>query len=148
MSGKDVVITVLRGFSAGSVTFLVAAGFSLIFGLLDVLNLSQGTLYMIGAYVGWTVYVRPDTFIDILTPVLLILVGFTLKPLWNRLAGKVQLQPKVRKVLSWVTIAVGIVLLGLLLTRYPIAGWDLNKYSESPISYSYMAESRSANHSG
>lgn len=140
MSGKDVVITVLRGFSAGSVTFLVAAGFSLIFGLLDVLNLSQGTLYMIGAYVGWTVYVRPDTFIDILTPVLLILVGFTLKPLWNRLADLVQLQPKGRKVLSWVMIAVGVILLGLLLTRYPIASWDLNNYSESPISYSYMAD--------
>ncbi|HOZ38829.1 MAG TPA: hypothetical protein PLH64_08800, partial [Anaerolineaceae bacterium] len=44
MSGKDVLITVLRGFSVGSVTFLVAAGFSLIFGLLDVLNLAQGTL--------------------------------------------------------------------------------------------------------
>ena len=27
MSGKDVVITILRGFSVGSVTFLVAAGF-------------------------------------------------------------------------------------------------------------------------
>jgi len=140
MSGKDVLITVLRGFSVGSVTFLVAAGFSLIFGLLDVLNLAQGTLYMIGAYVGWTVYVRPDTFIDVLTPVLLILAAFSLSSLWGRLAGQIKLAPKARKIVAWLLILAGFVLLALVLTRYPIASWDLDKYNESPITYSYMAD--------
>ena len=140
MSGRDVLITVLRGFSTGSVTFLVAAGFSLIFGLLDVLNLAQGTLYMIGAYVGWTVYVRPDTFIDVLTPVLLILAGFSLSALWGRLASRIQLAPKARKIISWLLILAGFGLLALVLTRYPIAIWNLNNYSESPITYSYMAD--------
>ena len=68
MDDQDFVITLLRGLSVGSLTFLVASGFSLIFGLLDVLNLAHGTLFMIGAYIGWTVYVRPDTFVDLLTP--------------------------------------------------------------------------------
>lgn len=140
MSGKDVLITVLRGFSVGSVTFLVAAGFSLIFGLLDVLNLSQGTLYMVGAYVGWTVYVRPDTFVDVLTPVLLILAGFSLSSLWERLARRIHLTGKMQKFAAWMLILVGFGLLALTLSRYPIASWDLNKYSESPITYSYMAE--------
>ncbi len=140
MSGKDVLITVLRGFSVGSVTFLVAAGFSLIFGLLDVLNLAQGTLYMIGAYVGWTVYVRPDTYIDVLTPVLLILAAFSLSSLWGRLAGQIKLAPKARKIVAWLLILAGFVLLALVLTRYPIASWDLDKYTESPITYSYMAD--------
>jgi len=140
MSGKDVLITVLRGFSVGSVTFLVASGFSLIFGLLDVLNLAQGTLYMIGAYVGWTVYVRPDTFIDVLTPVLLILAGFSFSALWGRLARQIKLAPKPRKTVAWILILVGFGLLALVLTRYPIASWDLNNYSQSPITYSYMAD--------
>lgn len=140
MSGKDVLITVLRGFSVGSVTFLVAAGFSLIFGLLDVLNLAQGTLYMIGAYVGWTVYVRPDTFIDVLTPVLLILAGFSLSALWKRLTGKIKLASKPRKISAWILTIAGFGLLALVLTRYPIAVWDLNNYSQSPITYSYMAD--------
>ena len=140
MSGKDVVITILRGFSVGSVTFLVAAGFSLIFGLLDVLNLAQGTSYMIGAYVGWTVYVRPDTFVDVLTPLLLILAGFSLSALWKRLASFVHLETKPKKIVAWLLIVVGLVLLGLLLARYPISSWDLNNYAESPISYSYMAD--------
>ena len=68
MSTKNWVITLLRGLSVGAITFLVASGFSLIFGLMDVLNLAHGTLFMIGAYVGWTVYVRPDTFVDVLPP--------------------------------------------------------------------------------
>ena len=79
MEDKDFVITLLRGLSVGSVTFLVASGFSLIFGLLDVLNLAHGTLFMIGAYIGWTVYVRPDTFVDLLTPLALTLSGFALR---------------------------------------------------------------------
>ena len=64
MEQKDFIITLLRGLAVGSITFLVASGFSLIFGLLDVLNLAHGTLFMIGAYIGWTVFVRPDTFVD------------------------------------------------------------------------------------
>ena len=49
METQDWVITLLRGLSLGSVTFLVASGFSLIFGLLDVLNMAHGTMFMIGA---------------------------------------------------------------------------------------------------
>ncbi|HEX6269019.1 MAG TPA: hypothetical protein VFZ43_02185, partial [Anaerolineales bacterium] len=37
MNQQDFVITLLRGLAVGSITFLVASGFSLIFGLLDVL---------------------------------------------------------------------------------------------------------------
>lgn len=140
MSSKDVVITVLRGFSLGSVTFLVAAGFSLIFGLLGVLNLAHGTLYMIGAYVGWTVYVRPDTFVDVLTPVLLVLAAFSLSELWKYLSGKIKLAPKPRRLAAWILILVGFGLLALVMLRYPVSGWDLNNYAESPITYSYMAD--------
>ena len=43
MESQDFVITLLRGLSVGSLTFLVSSGFSLIFGLLDVLNLALGS---------------------------------------------------------------------------------------------------------
>ena len=94
METQDWIITLLRGLSVGSVTFLVASGFSLIFGLLDVLNLAHGTLFMIGAYIAWTVYVRPDTFIDLLAPILLTASGFTLSALWVNLSKRIQLKGK------------------------------------------------------
>lgn len=51
--------TAVTGFSGllqGMLIFMVAAGFSIIFGLLDVLNFAQGGFFMLGAYVGLTVY--------------------------------------------------------------------------------------------
>ena len=140
MPTKDFIITSLRGLSTGSVTFLVAAGFSLIFGLMGVLNLALGTLYMIGAYVGWTVYIRTDTFIDLLTPVMLILAGFTLSSFWEYLANRIQFKPKLTKFLAWVLIALGLLGIVFIFVQYPIAFWDLDNYALSPITYSFMAD--------
>ena len=52
------ILNVLNAISYGAILFLLASGFSLIFGVMGVLNLSHGALYMVGAYVGWTVAVK------------------------------------------------------------------------------------------
>lgn len=140
MGGKDFVITLLRGLSVGSVTFLVASGFSLIFGLLDVLNLAQGTLYMIGAYIGWTMYIRPDTFMDLVTPLALIFSGFALSGVWSLLATRIHLNPKVQRLLPWVMIVVSVLLFVLIVPKYPIAIWNLDNYAQSPVTYAFMAD--------
>jgi branched-chain amino acid transport system permease protein len=46
-------ITVLSGLFQGMLLFLVASGLSIVFGLMDILNLAQGTYFMIGAYVAY-----------------------------------------------------------------------------------------------
>jgi branched-chain amino acid transport system permease protein len=140
METSDWVITLLRGLSVGAITFLVASGFSLIFGLLDVLNLAHGTLFMIGAYVAWTVYVRPDTFVDLLAPALLLVSGFLLSSLWDRLRAGIKLEGNFRKMLPWLGLILAVVILGLVLTRYPITMWDVDVYSESPVTYSFFAD--------
>lgn len=48
-------ITMLSGLFQGMLLFLVASGLSIIFGLMDVLNLAQGSYFMIGAYVAYDV---------------------------------------------------------------------------------------------
>jgi branched-chain amino acid transport system permease protein len=50
------LIVVAGGVYEGMLIFLVAAGLSIIFGLMDVLNFAQGALFMIGAYVAWQVF--------------------------------------------------------------------------------------------
>ena len=45
-------INLLNGLSFGAVLFLLAAGLSLILGLMGVLNLAHGALFLFGAYVG------------------------------------------------------------------------------------------------
>ena len=135
MSTKDWMITTLRGFSTGAVVFLVAAGFSIILGLMDVLNLAQGTLYMIGAYVGWTVYVRPDTFVDLLTPLALISAGLLLQPLWNRLLDRWAVPRQVARIWPWIVLLLGVVLLVFTVARAPLAIWDPENYADSPITW-------------
>jgi branched-chain amino acid transport system permease protein len=139
MESEDFYITLLRGLSVGAVTFLVASGFSLIFGLLDVLNLAHGTLFMIGAYVGWTVYVRPDTFIDLLTPFAIILSGFLLKDVWGNISKRLPTEGRLRKLLPWIGILFSVVILIVGFRNYPIAMWNFEDYSQTPVSISYLA---------
>ncbi len=46
------VIQTLNSLALGGLLFLLSAGFSLIFGLMRIANLTHGALFMLGAYVG------------------------------------------------------------------------------------------------
>src|SRR6185369_9514037 len=48
----------LNSLALGGVLFILAAGFSLIFGLMRIANLSHGAYFMFGAYIGLTVLER------------------------------------------------------------------------------------------
>ena len=47
--------TLLNSLTLASLYFLVASGFTLVFGLMRNVNLAHGSLYLFGAYVGWMV---------------------------------------------------------------------------------------------
>jgi branched-chain amino acid transport system permease protein len=49
------LIQTLNSLALGGLLFLLSAGFSLIFGLLRVANLTHGALYMLGAYLGTSI---------------------------------------------------------------------------------------------
>ncbi len=49
------IIQTLNSLALGGLLFLLAAGFSLIFGLMRIANLTHGALFMLGAYVGVTI---------------------------------------------------------------------------------------------
>lgn len=46
------VVSVLNGFAIGFLLFVLAVGLSLVFGMMDVLNLAHGALFLGGAYLG------------------------------------------------------------------------------------------------
>ncbi|RVX38718.1 amino acid/amide ABC transporter membrane protein 1 (HAAT family) [Nonomuraea polychroma] len=45
------LVSVLNGLAMGSLLFAIALGLSLVFGMMDVLNLAHGAVYLVGAYV-------------------------------------------------------------------------------------------------
>src|SRR5512147_3316785 len=46
---------IFGGLTLGALYFLVASGFTLIFGLMRNVNLAHGSLYLIGGYLGYEV---------------------------------------------------------------------------------------------
>ena len=57
-----VVTQLTSGLIIGMLLFLVAAGLTLIFGVLKVVNFTHGSFYMLGAYLALTVYKISDSF--------------------------------------------------------------------------------------
>ncbi len=53
----------LNGLQLGVMLFLMAAGLTLVFGIMQVINLAHGSFYMIGAYVGATVTMHSGSFL-------------------------------------------------------------------------------------
>ncbi|MDP2972126.1 MAG: branched-chain amino acid ABC transporter permease [Deltaproteobacteria bacterium] len=56
ISPKTYITLTISGLAMGMLLFLVASGFSLIFGFLSVLNLAHGALFAWGAYIGFTAF--------------------------------------------------------------------------------------------
>ncbi len=85
------LIQLLNGLSSGVLLFLISAGLSIIFGMMDVINLAHGSFYMLGAYFGLTILRVTQSFwlALILAPLLVALLGlagerFLLRPLKGR----------------------------------------------------------------
>ena len=53
MDLANFLIQVLNSVQYGLLLFLLAAGLTLIFGIMGVVNLAHGSFYMIGAYLGY-----------------------------------------------------------------------------------------------
>lgn len=59
MDVSFLLIQLLNGIQTGLLLFLIASGLTLVFGIMGIINLAHGAMYMIGAYlcyalVGWT----------------------------------------------------------------------------------------------
>ncbi|AMA56321.1 ABC transporter permease [Bradyrhizobium sp. CCGE-LA001] len=81
----------INGLIVGNVYALVAVGLALIFGVSRLINFAQGSIYLVGAYIGWVAVVQLHTPLPltiILVAVAAAIVGliierFGLRPLQN-----------------------------------------------------------------
>jgi branched-chain amino acid transport system permease protein len=61
-----IVTQVTSGLIIGMLLFLVAAGLTLIFGVLKVINFTHGSFYMLGAYFALTIFKLTDNYVTTL----------------------------------------------------------------------------------
>ncbi len=80
------LIQLLNGLQYGLLLFLVASGLTLIFGIMGVINLAHGSLYMLGAYLAFALTSATGSlFLAILLGVpIAVLLGLTLERLLFR----------------------------------------------------------------
>ena len=69
------IIQTLSGFSFAAILFLLASGLSLIFGVMNIVNISHGSYYMLGGYIGLSIYwVTNNFFISLIGAALAVAV--------------------------------------------------------------------------
>jgi branched-chain amino acid transport system permease protein len=78
MSGALLVVQVLNGLQLGVLLFLIAAGLTLVFGVMNFINLAHGVQYMLGAYFAVTFYLLTGSFLLALALALIAALAFGL----------------------------------------------------------------------
>ncbi|HWV83090.1 MAG TPA: branched-chain amino acid ABC transporter permease [Hyphomicrobiaceae bacterium] len=102
---------ILSGTTLGALYFLVASGFTLVFGLMRNVNLAHGSLYLLGGYIGYGV-VDATGYWLLAFPVVFIVVGALGLLLQHQVFRRMEGQ-ELRQTL--VTIGISIVLADLML---------------------------------
>ena len=72
------LIQILNGLQLGVLLFLIAAGLTLVFGVMDLINLAHGVQYMLGAYLAVTFYGLTGSFLAALVLALAATLAFAL----------------------------------------------------------------------
>ncbi|MBC5782674.1 branched-chain amino acid ABC transporter permease [Ramlibacter sp. USB13] len=105
------LITLLNGLTLGSLYFIVASGFTLVFGLMRNVNLAHGSLYLVGGYVGFIVAERTGSWL------LAVAAGFAVAALLGLLMQVLILRHMQNQDLrqTMVTIGLSVVIADLLI---------------------------------
>jgi len=77
------IAQILNGLQFGVMLFLLAAGLTLVFGIMNFVNMAHGSFYMLGAYIGATVYNQWHSFIlaFVVTLPVMLLLGLVMQRL-------------------------------------------------------------------
>ena len=78
MSTTLLFVQILNGLQLGVLLFLIAAGLTLVFGVMDFINLAHGVQYMLGAYLAVTFYALTGSFLAALILALAAALAFGL----------------------------------------------------------------------
>ena len=62
MTAQALTFQLLNGATFAALLFVVASGFTLVFGLMRIVNLAHGALYLLGGYIGYTAVALTDNF--------------------------------------------------------------------------------------
>jgi branched-chain amino acid transport system permease protein len=131
------------GILTGSVYALMATGLTLIFGVMDIINLAQGILVILGAYLSYAlqVHLHIDLFVGLLITIpTMFIVGIVIERLFmSRLKG-----PEKTAMSILVTYAVSLLIEGGLNMTFTtndvqLQGWYVNRsFAIGSVHFAYI----------
>ncbi|MCY0966173.1 branched-chain amino acid ABC transporter permease [Parathalassolituus penaei] len=71
------LVQLLNGLQYGLLLFLIASGLTLVFGVMGILNLAHGSMYMVGAYLAWYFFQGTESFLfsAVISAVIALMLG-------------------------------------------------------------------------
>jgi branched-chain amino acid transport system permease protein len=101
-----IVLLIANSLALASLLIMLSSGLALIYGLRDVINFGHGALYMLGAYIGYSIALAGGFWIAlVVSPLLLALLGVAFECLVLRpLRGRSHIE------MALVTLGLGIIL--------------------------------------
>ncbi|HEX3513923.1 MAG TPA: branched-chain amino acid ABC transporter permease [Trebonia sp.] len=114
---RELTQAIVDGILIGGVYALMAVGLTLIFGVLDIINIAQGVLVILGAYLSYSLFTKAhiDPYVGLLIPIpAMFIIGVVIH--WafiSRLRGGER-----TSMTLLVTYAVGLIIEGILYKVY------------------------------
>ncbi|PLR78754.1 branched-chain amino acid ABC transporter permease [Bacillus sp. V3-13] len=75
-------LQIMNALSYGFLLFIITCGISIVFGILGVLNLAHGSLYLLGSYIGYSMIIKsglPFWVAVLAVPVIIALIGLLIE---------------------------------------------------------------------
>jgi branched-chain amino acid transport system permease protein len=119
VNGTELAKAVVDGVLTGGVYALMAAGLTLIFGVMEIINIAQGVMVVLGAYLSYTLQVHAgiDPFLGLLiTMPVMFLLGVAIE--WGFIRRLAQRDRTALSILA--TFAVAIIIEGVLTQAYSV----------------------------
>src|SRR5260221_13165842 len=112
--GLVIALLIANSLALASLVILLASGVALIYGLRDVINFGHGAIYMLGAYLGYTVALVGGFWLAlVVVPILLAILGVAFEYLALR-----PLQSRSHIEVALVTLGLGIILGQIIIFFY------------------------------
>src|SRR3954454_18037594 len=88
---------VINGITLGSVYGLIALGYTMVFGIIGMVNFAHGDVFMVSAFIALVVFLLVTLWLGIasvaIALVLMLVVSMTLTGLWNWTIERVAYRP-------------------------------------------------------
>jgi branched-chain amino acid transport system permease protein len=121
----------LSGVTLAALYFLLASGLSLIFGLMDVLNFAHGAIFVLGAFVGLSVFANPRLFFNTVPFFLTITAGTVLGEYFGFYLWRNVSTMRSRRVIQIVMLLLAFGIIAFAMRRFPISA--LNAFSVTAV---------------